>query len=107
MKSLLENLPETAPGREVFENLIARPCARVEIERIVSGELGETDGQWYDQNWDECVLLLAGEAVLEYADGTTATLKPFDFLEIPPNTPHHVKRTRAGTVWLALHFHDK
>lgn len=97
--------PAADLGEEFFETLLQRPGVRV--ERIVS--LGQTTpaGEWYDQAWDEWVLLLSGEALLQLAgENTPRRLRPGDSLLLPAHCRHRVAWTAADeqTVWLALHL---
>ena len=62
-------------GREVFETLLSRPLPEgqpLRVERIMS--FGQEHGMWYDQSWDEWVMVMRGEAALEWGDGTTEHL---------------------------------
>ena len=47
----------------------------IQIERIISTGQTTTSGQWYDQELDEWVILLQGEAELAYGDNTKIKLK--------------------------------
>jgi cupin 2 domain-containing protein len=95
----------TAPGeRERFETLLAAPGARV--ERIVSAGHATPPGEWYDQAGDEWVALLAGRALLAFADGARVELRPGDWLLIRAHDRHRVEETSADPpcVWLAVHL---
>jgi cupin 2 domain-containing protein len=85
--------------------LAARPGAVV--ERIVSTGQVSPPGFWYDQDWTEWVILLAGGAGL-MIEGETAprTLCPGDHVELPAHVRHRVEWTLADppTVWLAVHW---
>jgi len=99
--SLLEGA-SPAPGTESFTELAQAGGARV--ERIASHAV--TDGDWYEQAWPEFVLLVAGGATLEFADGSTRDLKPGDWGFLPTHCRHRVTWTDpAGeTLWLAVHL---
>jgi cupin 2 domain-containing protein len=101
--NIFENIPAIIP-EELFENLIDRETLK--IERIVSHGHTTPAGQWYDQSWDEWVLLLQGEAILGYEDDSTVKLQVGDYVFIPALTRHRVEWTRPGfdTVWLAITF---
>jgi cupin 2 domain-containing protein len=90
---------------ERFEELLRRPGLR--IERIVSAGDASPPGFWYDQDWGEWVMLLAGAADL-LIDGETAPrrLRPGDHVDLPPHTRHRVEWTSAQppAVWLAVHY---
>jgi cupin 2 domain-containing protein len=80
------------------------PCR---LERIVSRGHSTAAGLWYDQDWDEWVLLLRGSATLRFAGDSEPThLAAGDFLLIPAHRRHRVESTARDqdTVWLALHF---
>jgi cupin 2 domain-containing protein len=97
--NIFEETKLPAPGTERFDTLCSASAFR--IERILSNRLNE--GTWYDQESDEWVILVQGEAALEYRDGTTATLKAGDHLFIPAHTPHRVLSTSEDALWLAVH----
>ena len=87
-------------GRESFEILCQ--SGDVKVERIRSNTVSE--GEWYDQAHDEWVMLVSGEAVLEYDGGERAHLKAGDHLFIPARQRHRVLSTSANTSWLAVHI---
>lgn len=101
--NLFEDVPADLP-EELFEAIVARDGVR--LERIVSRGHATPDGQWYDQEWDEWVLLVRGSAaiVIEGRDAP-AVLSPGDHLMLPAHCRHRVDWTdpRQDTVWLALH----
>ena len=94
----------TAPeqGAESFVELARAGGARV--ERIASRAV--TDGAWYEQAWPEFVLLVAGSAALEFADGTTRKLQPGVWALLPALCRHRVAWTDPAveTLWLAVHL---
>ena len=59
--NLLADVPATLAGEEL-RALLTTPDLR--IERIVSTSQASPPGFWYDQDWPECVLVLAGKARL-------------------------------------------
>ena len=80
------------------------PCARV--ERIVSTGQASPEGFWYDQDWTEWVVLLAGSAGVKIeGEDKPRILAPGGYLEIPTHVRHRVEWTDADepTVWLAVH----
>ena len=89
-------------GGESFSELARAGGARV--ERIASRAV--TDGAWYEQAWPEFVLLVAGSAKLEFADGSRRELKPGEWALLPALCRHRVAWTDpAGeTLWLAVHL---
>jgi cupin 2 domain-containing protein len=101
LPNLLANLPATFE-QEHFDALFAGRQFR--LERIVSTGQSTPQGQWYDQDEDEWVLLLSGEAELEFDANRRIRLLPGDQVLIPAHCQHRVAFTSlAGpTVWLAL-----
>jgi cupin 2 domain-containing protein len=80
------------------------PGAR--IERIVSTGQASPPGFWYDQDWAEWVVVLAGSArLLIEGEAEPRILAPGDYLEIPPHVRHRVEWTDGAesTIWLAVH----
>jgi len=104
--NLLACLPPA--GRdEIFQEILQRPGGR--IERIVSSGQATPPGEWYDQERDEWVLLLAGSAgLLLEGEDEPRLLRPGDYLYLPAHCRHRVEWTDPGmqTVWLAVHFTD-
>lgn len=92
------------PGQEEFSNLLKLPGTRV--ERIVS--LGQTtpEGQWYDQDWTEWVIVLQGHArILLEGETEPRDLRPGDWLELAAGVRHRVVFTdpTQPTIWIAVH----
>ena len=104
------NLFDDVPGglsEEQFIELVATPHAR--IERIVSNGQASPRGSWYDQDEAEWVLLLRGEAGLQFEDETAPrVLKPGDHVLIAAHRRHRVAHTAPGepTIWLAVFFRE-
>ncbi|HXF97296.1 MAG TPA: cupin domain-containing protein [Gaiellaceae bacterium] len=101
--NLFAGLPVAAAAEEVFEALAAGP--HVLVERIVSSGQATPPGAWLEQERDEWVVLLEGEAELSFADGSRLGLGRGDWVLIPRGVRHRVERTRAEPpcVWLAVH----
>ncbi len=94
-QSANEDFEDLARGREFT------------LQRIVSTGQTTPPGEWYDQDTEEWVVLLAGAAVLRFADrDELMTLKPGDHIRIPAHCRHRVEHTADAeeTVWLALHY---
>ena len=89
---------------EAVERLVRSP---VRIERIVSTGQASPPGFWYDEDWDEWVVVLSGAAglLVEGEDGPR-TLRAGDHVHLPAHCRHRVEWTDAAepTVWLAVHF---
>lgn len=101
--SNLFQLPSPLPDIEQFE--ILAEAKQLRIERILS--IGQTTpfGEWYDQDRDEWVILLQGEAELAYEDNIRQRLKAGDYLLIPAHCRHRVEytSTEPPCIWLAVH----
>jgi cupin 2 domain-containing protein len=104
IRNILADLPPALSG-EVVDSLVESDSVR--IERIVSNGQATPEGEWYDQERDEWVLVLAGSAGLLF-DGTQEPqlLRTGDYTLIPAGCRHRVAWTdpAAKTVWLAVHF---
>ena len=95
------NLPELPLQEELTTILAENNNDR--IVRIVStGQVSE----WYDQTETEFVVLLKGDAVIEYENGKTVTLSKGDTLLIKPHEKHRVSFTsnEPPCVWLCVFF---
>ncbi len=102
--NLFSSIPATLE-EELFQTLAESRYVR--IERIVSDGHASPPGEWFDQSWDEWVMLVSGEATLLFENNTTlVTLLPGDHVMIPAGCRHRVERTdmTQKTVWLAVHF---
>jgi cupin 2 domain-containing protein len=98
-------LPSQPLPDEVVDLLVERPGLR--IERIVSTGQATPEGQWYDQDTDEWVLLVEGSAHLRIeGESEDRELGEGDWILLPARCRHRVTWTRAEppTVWLAVFF---
>jgi cupin 2 domain-containing protein len=100
--NLFSDLPCNLP-EELIEKLIDTP--EVRLERIISTGHASLQGFWYDQAENEWIVVLQGEAVLEF-ENETQILKPGDYVLIPAHHRHRVHSTSLTepTVWLAVFF---
>ncbi len=98
----LFQLPIPLPIAEQFEPLAVGHQLR--IERIISTGQTTAPGEWYDQDLDEWVILLQGQAELRLGD-RCYPLKPGDYLFIPAHCQHRVEYTsiEPPCIWLAIH----
>jgi cupin 2 domain-containing protein len=104
--NLFADIPDGLP-EESFRDILNRGFVR--IERIVSQGHRSPEGFWYDQDWDEWVLVVGGRACLEMEGRPEPVeLGPGDHLVIPSHTRHRVAWTdpRENTIWLAVHIHS-
>lgn len=101
--NIFESIPE-ALKEELFEELVSKNGMK--IERIVSYGHVTAESQWYDQESDEWVLLLQGEAVVSFSDEDDVRLKTGDYINIPAHKKHRVSWTipEKETIWLAVHY---
>jgi cupin 2 domain-containing protein len=102
--NLFDNIPLLLP-EELIQTLAESGAVR--IERIVSDGHATPPGEWYEQNWNEWVLLISGGATLLFdSDAAPLVLCPGDYLMIPAGCRHRVERTDPDqkTIWLAVHF---
>jgi len=97
------DLPDLIPEKELFEPILS--LSELLIERIISTGQITPVGEWYEQTRDEWVILLQGEAVLGYEDGSRKNLKSGDYLFIPAHQKHRVEYTsiEPPCIWLAIH----
>ena len=75
----------------------------VRIERIIS--TGQTT-DWYDQTETEFVVLLEGNAVIEFENDRNISLSKGDTLLIQPHERHRVSftSTEPPCVWLCVFY---
>ena len=97
-------LPALTGDGERFDTLLSGDGVR--IERILSTGQTTPPGQWYDQQDDEWVVLLQGEAEIGFDDGSRRRLAAGDPLFIPAHQRHRVEYTSATPpcIWLAVHL---
>jgi cupin 2 domain-containing protein len=77
------------------------------IERIVSHGQASPPGYWYDQDEDEWVMLLEGEATLRIdGDARLLRLTPGMHVHLAAHLRHRVEWTAPDrrTVWLAVFY---
>jgi cupin 2 domain-containing protein len=106
-QNLFSDLPMSLSA-EQFDELIHSDDFK--LERILSTGQSTPPGEWYDQSWDEWVVLLRGAATLRFEDQPLELpMRPGDHLLIPAHCRHRVEWTdpTQPTVWLALYFEAK
>ncbi|MDD2370094.1 MAG: cupin domain-containing protein [Sulfuricurvum sp.] len=82
---------------EIFSTLFHNETLKIESIRSNMKRPGEL----YDQDQDEWVLLLEGEAQLEIAD-EIRNISPGDYLFLPKHTLHRVISTSENALWLCI-----
>ena len=90
---------------EVLQTILQ--TQQFKIERIISHDHSTAEGEWYDQDKDEWVLVLKGTAGLLFeGSDKTVTMKTGDYINIPAHQKHRVEWTdpEEETIWLAVHY---
>lgn len=105
MDNLFNDVPSQLP--EELVSIIVEN-SQVRIERIVSTGHSSPEGFWYDQDEHEWVVVLKGEATLNFEDDGPVEMTPGDYVLIPADKRHRVESTSTTepTVWLAVFFRD-
>ncbi len=87
---------------EILKNDVLR------IERIVSAGQISPKEFWYEQDESEFVIVLKGNAILEFED-RQMVLNEGDAVNIPAFKKHRVKYTSQSepTIWLAVFYKGK
>jgi cupin 2 domain-containing protein len=99
-RNVFAKLPK-GMDREDFLTLFENSSAK--IERIVSHSHSSPPGFWYDQDWDEWLIIMRGSATLEFEGNELVELKEGDCMTIGKHVKHRVLRTSAQTLWLAVY----
>ncbi len=100
--NILENIIVDKNKEQFFELL---KHDNVRVEKIVSNGQTTPSRDWYDQDENEFVILLEGDAIIEF-EAKEVTLLKGDYLIIEKHIRHRVKYTNTSkpTVWLALFY---
>lgn len=103
VKNIFHDIPEKS-SEEFLEVLFQNNLLK--MERIVSEGHSSPTNYWYDQDKNEFVLLLSGNAIISFNDGESIELFPGDYFIIPAHIKHRVDYTDQNekTVWLTLFF---
>lgn len=96
----LYDIPKKRPEQELLQ--VLAQSEHIRIERIVS--MGHTTS-WYDQEENEWICLLEGEADIQWEDGSITTLKKGSTLFLPRRRMHRVART-TQCIWLCVFWRD-
>lgn len=92
-------------GKEDFLTLLE--SNGVKVERVVSHAASSPQEFWYDQAHAEWVMIVRGQAALEFESGQRVEMKEGDYLTIPPHARHRVDQTGQETIWLVVHLKEK
>lgn len=100
LKNIFSNISEVG-DEEQFSLLGKSPNCR--IERIVSAGYSSPKEFWYDQENDEFIILIQGEATLEFEDGMV-DMKAGDYLIIPKGRRHRIEKSsfEPACIWLCV-----
>ena len=100
--SIFANIPKDLSD-ELFDELFSNKI--VKIERIISKGHTSPKFGWYDQEENEWIFLVKGEALLEF-ENKKVHLKEGDYINIPAHTKHKVAWTEPNseTIWLAIFY---
>ena len=104
ISNLFTQIPEILED-EVFEDILNNGAFK--LERIVSKGHATPEGEWYDQENNEWVILLKGSAgLLIEGEDTPMVLNAGDYINLPAHKKHRVEWTdpTTETIWLALHY---
>ena len=105
MKSgnIFEQIPENL-DEEAFDTLVQ--SNHLNIERIVSRGHSSPESGWYNQEQNEWVIVLKGEATIAFENEPPVNLKEGGYLEITAHKKHKVIKTHKDkeTIWLAVHY---
>lgn len=102
--SIFANMPGNL-SEEVFQTLLETD--RLRIERIVSSGHKTPEGQWFDQETHEWILVVKGAARLQFESEPGEIAMPTgSYITIPAHKRHRVGWTDPSqeTIWLAVHF---
>lgn len=96
---------ENVPNKKELIEILAE-SKNVRIERIISSGQISPEGFLYDQDEDEFVVLIQGEAVLSFEDNTSVRLKVGDTIIIPAHKKHKVDFTSKNPpcIWLCIFY---
>ena len=102
-KNIFGDIPKELK-EELFEDILVKDGLK--IERIVSDGHTTQKFEWYEQDFDEWVILLQGEAVLSFENEEDLTLHVGDYINIAAMKKHKVSWTKPNTktVWLSVHY---
>ena len=101
--NIFDSIPEDMQA-EVFEDIVRLPNLR--IERIISKGHTSPETGWYDQDENEWVMVIDGQATIEFNDGYFVALRKGDYLNIPAHTKHKVSWSDPNqiTIWLVVFY---
>ena len=98
----LTTFDSNSSSSEIISKILVRE--NLSIEKIISFGSPKIDN-WYDQIFDEWVILLKGASSLEFEDNEIIDLVEGDYLFIPAHKKHRVIKISEDQpcFWLAIH----
>jgi cupin 2 domain-containing protein len=98
----LTSFDSDSSSSEIISKLLV--TEELSIEKIVSFGRPKIDN-WYDQIFDEWVIILKGSASLEFENNEIIELIEGDYLFIPSHKKHRVLKIseEQPCFWLAIH----
>jgi len=102
VNNILSNI-KIDKNNEEFIEILKKDTIR--IERIVSNGQVSQEDFWYCQEESEFILIIEGNAVLEFED-KEVLLNTGDYYNIDKKIKHRVKYTSTSeaTIWLAIFY---
>lgn len=92
----------TESDNEIFDMIVK--TNNIKLERISSFGNTTSPGEWYDQDDDEWVFLVKGNAnILFKKDNELVKMEAGDHILIPKRIKHRVEYTSQDALWLTLH----
>lgn len=103
LKNIFESIPDNLE-EEIFEQLLQ--SEHVKIERIISKGHRSPESGWHNEEKNEWVIVLKGEAVISFENEIDVNLKAGSHINIPAHKRHKVSWTdpKTETIWLAVHY---
>lgn len=103
VNNLLHKVKKDIP-KEIFETILS--SNNIKIERIISKGHTTPKGEWYNQDENEFVLVIKGDAELLFENDERIIMKEGDYIIIPAHKKHRVEKTnlRQETIWLVIFY---
>jgi cupin 2 domain-containing protein len=104
--NFFRNIPSEI-HEEIIEKILNKGNLR--IERIISHGHSSPANFWYNQDQNEWVMVLQGQAKLLFEGEIDAiSLAAGDYINIPKRVKHRVECTTTNnvTIWLAVFYND-
>ena len=102
----LNNIFAEIPGdldNELMQ--VLQQSDNIKIQRIVSKGQVSPESGWYDQQQNEWVIVIKGEAIITF-EQTEVAMHAGSYINIPAHTKHKVSWTHADleTIWLVVYY---